>query len=442
MARHFIAALGTTSYKDTIYYYEDFEHKSAYVQESLCNLIFQDKQDGDKITILLTKEAREENWLARKGHEDKLGLKEILENDFSHCDIEPLEIPTGDDKEELDEIFDIVFDCIEEKDEIYFDTTHCLRHLPIFILSVLYYARVLKDINISSIYYGAFQKRTEGKENELSRSPIFDLIEYIHILDWSMAAQMFIEYGNANMMNDVYNDQKAKTDNETKRMLAPVGKTVKSLMHFTNCIQTSRGKNLRNAGGKEEASIDSAYKAFNKNYQNMSKQDQKAIKPLKPLFGKVLDSTKEFDVKTNLGTGLATVQWCIDKGFTQQGLTALEETIKTFVCLKYGLSETSKDCREKIAKRALNLRNYDKRNKVKGSKASKAENEYTEDVKKVYNGLSDEVVDISHKVSEARNNINHFGFNPNVFKYKNLQKKLEKCFEEFKVIIEKEQINL
>lgn len=442
MARHFIAALGTTTYYDTIYYYEDFEYECAYVQESLCNLIFKNKQDGDKITILLTKEAEELNWLARKGHDDKPGLKKILEDNFSHCNLEVRSIPTGDDKEELDEIFDIVFDCIEEKDDIYFDTTNCLRHLPIFILSVLYYAKVLKGINISSIYYGAYKNGPDDKGNELSRSPIFDLTEYIHMLDWSMAAQMFIKYGNANMMNDVYNEQKAKTDNKTKRLLGPVDKVVKSLMHFTNCIQTSRGKNLCNVRGREKASIDSAYKSFNRNYQQMNKQEVKTIRPLKSLFGKVLDSTKEFDVKTNLGTGLATVQWCIDKGFTQQGLTALEETIKTFVCLKYGLSETSNDCREKIAKRAVNLRNHNRGEKFENADISWVEEEHKKVIKEVYNGLSGEVVDLSNKVSQARNNINHFGFNQDRLSYEKLQKHLEESFDKFKVIIEKEQINL
>lgn len=443
MARHFIAALGKGSYKDTTYHYGNFEHKSAYVQESLCNLIYENKQPGDKITILLTDEAKEENWLARNGYEDKPGLKEILKENFSHCDIKTQYIPTGANKEELDKIFDIVFGCIEEKDDIYFDTTHCLRHLPIFILSVLYYAKVLKDIKISSIYYGAFELKTEGEGDDSSRTPIFDLIEYIHMLDWSMAAQMFIKYGNANMMNDVYNEQKAKADNDTKRLIGPVGDVVKSLMHFTNCIQTSRGKNLDNKQkGKAKKSIYNAYKGFNNNYQEIKKQDAKVIKPLKSLFGKALDSTKEFDVTTNLGTGIATVQWCIDKGFTQQGLTALEETIKTYVCFKYSLDETTKGSREGIAKGALNLRNHNKGKKFEDADTSRVEEEHMEDVKRIYNAVSDEVVSISQKVSNARNDINHFGFKADPVKYNDLQKSLVESFNEFKEIIETEQINL
>lgn len=438
MARHFIAALGTTTYYDTIYYYEDFEYECAYVQESLCNLIFKNKQDGDKITILLTKEAEELNWLARKGHDDKPGLKKILEDNFSHCNLEVRSIPTGDDKEELDEIFDIVFDCIEEKDDIYFDTTNCLRHLPIFILSVLYYAKVLKGINISSIYYGAYKKGPDDKGNELSRSPIFDLTEYIHMLDWSMAAQMFIKYGNANMMHDVYNEQKLKGDIESRKELTILGDAVKSLMHFTNCILTSRGMSIDrtsvNCNKGREASIEDSYKTFKGDYQKIEENNAKTINPIKPLFKVVLDSTEQFDVKNNLDTGLATVQWCIDKGFTQQGLTALEETIKTYICFKYGYDETEEHNREDIAKRALNLRNYDKRNKVKGSKASKAENEYTEDVKKVYNDLSDKIVKLSNDVSVVRNNINHFGYNKDILSYKKLHQNLEKYFNDFKEI--------
>ncbi|NMA80126.1 MAG: TIGR02221 family CRISPR-associated protein [Clostridiales bacterium] len=438
MARHFISALGTNYYKEAIYYYEGSEHKCRYLQEALGNIIFKDKRDDDKITVLLTKEARDKNWEIPKDKSNVRGLKETLESNFEGCIIETLDLPKGRDKDEFDDIFNRVFECIDEGDDIYFDITYCFRHLPIFILSVLYYAKVLKKTNIRSIYYGAYDMAPEAEGNELKRAPIFDLIEYIHILDWSMAAQMFIKYGNANMMHDVYNEQKLKGDIESRKELTILGDAVKSLMHFTNCILTSRGMSIDrtsvNCNKGREASIEDSYKTFKGDYQKIEENNAKTINPIKPLFKVVLDSTEQFDVKNNLDTGLATVQWCIDKGFTQQGLTALEETIKTYICFKYGYDETEAHNREYIAKRALNLRNYDKRNKVKGSKASKAENEYTEDVKKVYNDLSDKIVKLSNDVSVVRNNINHFGYNKDILSYKKLHQNLEKYFNDFKEI--------
>ena len=66
--------------------------------------------------------------------------------------------------------------------------------------------------------------------------------------------------------------------------------------------------------------------------------------PLLRLFDKIEEDVKIFDRKCyvikddrkvyleNTATGMAAVQWAINKSLTQQGFTALEETIKTYIC--------------------------------------------------------------------------------------------------------------
>ena len=55
----------------------------------------------------------------------------------------------------------------------------------------------------------------------------------------------------------------------------------------------------------------------------------------------------------NTATGMAAVQWAIDKNLTQQGFTALEETIKTYLCEAYEIPAGDRAERDGIVGRTL-----------------------------------------------------------------------------------------
>jgi len=64
------------------------------------------------------------------------------------------EIPDGKDTDEIWEIFDIIYNALEEDDNIYIDITHSFRYLPMLLLVLLNYAKYLKNIKIKQITYG------------------------------------------------------------------------------------------------------------------------------------------------------------------------------------------------------------------------------------------------------------------------------------------------
>jgi hypothetical protein len=280
---------------------------------------------------------------------------------------------------------------------------------------------------------------------------------YMSILDWTTSAELMIKYGNANMMQDTYSEHKNLADIEMQKQLGSFGKSINSITHFTNCIQTSRGKtisgNSKSEGKKEQRSISDAYKGFLRNYRVASENKAYMIEPLKPLFEKVIESTKQFDTESNLETGLATIQWCIDKGFIQQGLTALDETIKTYICNMFQLDENSKFYRDDVSKFALNLNKWTKENRDKTEEIKKKyksidiknkelmnEDEYVKLVEKVHSSIDKRLFNISKEVSDARNDINHFGFSNSSEPYDKLQKKLEKRYVEFINIITEKKL--
>ena len=164
-------------------------------------------------------------------------------------------------------------------------------------------------------------------------------------------------------------------------------------------------------------------------------------------------SIENFDVDTNLDLGMEAVRWAIEKNKTQQGFTALEETIKTFLCCHYGLNEAAEEDRDWISKdicRYLNL-NYVKTKKER--KVSEDEcrrilfeqwmhdaengrfNEIESKREKVYNmflTIPEELFKLIPSIGDKRNSMNHFGYsNSYKFSSKNLEVDLSELYQKF-----------
>ena len=74
--RHFIAVLGTNFYTDCVYQVkeEGFSYKTPYAQLAVLKHVMPDAAEGDRITILLTERAEQENWLDRDYRERELQI--------------------------------------------------------------------------------------------------------------------------------------------------------------------------------------------------------------------------------------------------------------------------------------------------------------------------------------------------------------------------------
>ena len=171
-------------------------------------------------------------------------------------------------------------------------------------------------------------------------------------------------------------------------------------------------------------------------YESLQKLDENiSIKPLKKLFNLVSKKIEPFVGKNNLEIGLATVNWCIEYNLFQQGYTALEETIKTLLCIKLNLPDdpNSKDS-------SVNL--YENRedivNKILTEAAIKLQNKDNKsDVQKLIEDCSDKLAStkefckLSQTVKSFRNDINHFGFNRDGAKnYKTISDNLKLHYSE------------
>lgn len=496
MNRHFITVLGTSLYTDCIYEVEgtDFGYRTPFVQMAVLRYIMPVCSEGDRITVLLTEKAEEMNWRTRAyteaerrrpamknmqpaAGEQKTGLRELLKREYPDIPIESVRIKEGRNKAETDEIFEAIYGVIRSEETVYFDFTHGLRNLPMQALTVIHYAKVLKDIQVGGMYYGAFELGERREDGEYYVN-LLDMSACSTILDWTSAAESFIKGGSSNQLKDLYKET-VKPRKEQKNATQMINR----LCDLTSCLNTGRGKYDKN-DTNEKKSIQTAYDKFHDYYEKMCEDEQPVSDaPLLRLLDHIRGDVNIFDRKywiekegrrielENTATGMAAVQWAIDKNLTQQGFTALEETIKTWLCESYEIPAGDKEERDGIVGRTLKFMANQQIRKIHPSGGSKEEElsrgalkdrllaeflmdpgfekreseekeRYLKKIERMVMNLSEELLDVSSAVSDQRNSLNHFGFQMHPAGYDKLQKNLVKRFEELQEIMKQDGVHI
>lgn len=478
MARKLISVLGTSDYKTCNYRNENNVVETRFIQEAILKMYMPNINNKDKIIVLLTEKARNNNWIDTEkttevidilantlkfnnfdieyienfknvlkeadGFDNKVitnkkeGLKTILERQIPSDQIVPVDIKEGKSEEELWDTFEKIYDVIEKDDEIIFDITHGFRSIPMLALTVLNYTKVLKNTKILGIYYGAYEAK-----DKTNTAPIFNLTSYNDVLEWTKATEAFTKFGNGNAIYSLFEDfNRSLIENRDYKLnRSYLKKFVSSINDFTSCIETSRGRIVdeKEIKKKSQRGIYNAALSINETLSKVKEEKDDLIKPLVPLFDEVEKKIEDFCIKSNEEVGIQTIEWCIEHRLIQQGYTAFEETIKTFVCNLYGLSEDEKGSRESIAKNALNIIKHNIANKKPERYIEEAEindSKILEKTKEIVSTIPLEIVELS-RISDKRNDINHFGYRKNAAAYDDLEKQLKKNFEKFKEIREK-----
>lgn len=471
--KHFIAVLGTGGYSPCTYFWEDQTCDTRFVQEAVLKLACGDLCPEDRVTICLTEAARRQNWEDRKytqreidnhegtSEEKREGLCTVLKTflkDVQNIRIEEKDIVTGKDSREMARMFSEIYEVIGEEEEIYFDITHGLRNIPMLMMAVLEYAKVTKNISIGGIYYGAFEVGEKDQETQRKRVPIYDLTFYQLILNWSNAANSFIKYGHGDEINDLADEkwrmlaQTAVKGQNIKEMSGNLNYVANKLQRFTASIEAGRG----NVEYKQ--SVKKCYEDYKAQKQITSEHLIEEYYPLRELLDQAEQKMEGYrNAETNLQVGMATVEWCIENHMVQQGYTALEETMKTFLCEKIGVPQSEEYWRERVVKRLCTVL-YDVITKNRGEMDKRFEEWKVSLQKEEKNGNGQsqrgiekgaelyellveserhrELIRLIDQISNRRNDINHFGFTAHTAAAETLKKELEKGAAKFKKLQE------
>lgn len=405
MARKvFISFLGYSDYVTCHYFKDNYKSNNLkYVQEATLEYLnsVSPWAEEDAAYILLTEGAEKKNWVDN-GHVNR-DTKEVIQSEGLETRLKKLSypfgikpirnLPDGNTEEEIMSIFQRVFACLQDGDELFFDLTHGFRYLPMLVLVLGNYAKFLKNVKVRSITYGNF----EGRDKIKNEAQIVDLCSLTYLQDWTFASANFLENGNVSQLaelseiayRNVLKETKGKDEN-AKRLRS----FTDSLKSIVSDFQTCRGMNIYSANN-----IGKFISAIN-NIQ------ETAIEPLNPVIAKIKDSFVNFCEDENVKNGFGAARWCIDNGLYQQSATILQENVVSFFALRHGI-RIDDESKRHIINKAFTI----KFNNIPEEGWNIAENDL-EQLKEV---IADEMMDDTdilnsfNNLTEVRNDLNHSG---------------------------------
>ena len=331
MARKvFISILGTGYYNRTKYYSDKVDSfvETRFVQEATLKLLTQDWDKNDHAYFFLTKSARESNWndpaqtnhtLVRRGERDTYtGLSKILKGMALAYQYDTIDIPDGNNEEDIWKIFQIVYNRFSKNDEIYFDITHAFRSIPMLVMVLINYAKFLKNIKVKSITYGNWESR-----NEENLSPIIDITSFSELQDWTNAANNFVNFGNSGSISELANKKIKPILRETKgadEIANGIRNFSKNITQLTEALSTNRAFLF------EEGILTSKIlKEIN------ILEQHKIIEPLKPLLNKTKEKIESFSENDPVLNIFRAVRWCLDANLIQQAYSLLREGMINYI---------------------------------------------------------------------------------------------------------------
>lgn len=420
--RVFLSVLGVAFYETCRYRKDDFTgSETLFVQKSLLEYLQQQENWGgenDLVLMLLTDLARKNNWdknlktrfCAKLQKEVAYqGLEKILlDMNLSYRDIA---IPDGKDSEQMWEIFEVIFDELQDGDELYLDITNSFRYLPMLLVVLVNYAKLLKNVKVKAIFYGNY----EARDKESNIAPIMDLLPLSVLQDWTLAASDYLRYGQVEKLFELSESSLLPILRNTETRTKDAEKLrsfVKTLKEMVEERTTCRGYAI--VGSKNVRKLKCT----------ASEIQKVTIVQLRPIFEKIKQSLNDFDAKENVLNCIKAAKWCCANKLYQQATTMLEEGLGTFLCCHYQLDY------RKMANRDAIFGCISIKTQNKDIEENKANKELVEKI------LADDsvwgnkaFVTILQKILELRNDYNHAGFKKNPFTAQKVIKIIEKLLD-------------
>lgn len=346
MARKvFISFLGTGEYFPVYYTWNKkrtTNHRTPFIQEALVSQFCKGWGSDDAIMIFRTKKSNDKNWVdTTKDGVSKPGLQTVLSNipDLK-CKINPTSeagkddyiIPVGFSEDEIWQIFNKVFEKLNQEDEIYFDVTHAFRTIPMFTTVLFNHARFLKQTRVKGVYYGAFESLGSISDimklpEEKQSAPIVDLINMVMLQEINTAAYAFRDFGAMGAFSGIINDTGI---NELDSVVNEISGALSQLDFY---IQTCRIEDIRK--GEYMNSMVDLINAFHDSIFTNEAQSTLISEIYRQLCETgFVDCDSDRNVE-------AAIKWAIDHNMIQQAYTMAMEYLVSKACrrLTRGMKE-------------------------------------------------------------------------------------------------------
>ncbi|MEB3887255.1 TIGR02221 family CRISPR-associated protein [Lyngbya sp. CCY1209] len=326
-----LSFLGFNSYQVTEYQHptKSISLKTKYYQEALAEFY-----QPDKMYIFLTPKVENECPGHKEKKEDRSNwhqLEERLAEKFPNIEIVPVKnIPERNSPEDIWTIFNKVNECLEEGDRVIFDITHSFRSVPIVALLAVSYFRVVRNIAIEGLLYGAF----EAKENGIT--PTFDLLPVVRLFDWLTATDQFLKTGNGQDLAQLLQEAEGHTQALGDRIL-----------EISQGLQLLRPMDVMTAAAALPEDIEQAKPDLGK-----------VVPPFEMLLNRVVDEYGQFALeepqnyqdngKAALQKQLFEIEWYAKKGLDVQAISLAREWLPSLLCYHFELDPMDKQTREEM----------------------------------------------------------------------------------------------
>lgn len=405
MSRIYLSFLGNNPYTPCTYYRDkEFEVSNVrFVQEATIAIYCREWAATDRIRIFTTPDAYKKNWL--DGYFLDKTTNQLLEGLCTRIQklapvpkVKNVPIPEGKNEEEIWDIFTLVYNEIEQGDIVVLDITHAFRSIPLLASVVLNYAKVLKDVSIEGIYYGAFE--VLGNPRDVSkmpleerRVPIFDLTCFNALQDWTLAIDRFLGAGDAGPACDLATRSVRPILAATKgqdKAAAGIKRVAQGLKDLSQAISTCRGDSLSGIAISLKGEIGA--------YGNLD-----LLPALRPLIGRIGEKISLFRGEP-IHDGIQAARWCLEHNLIQQGYTILNEALITHCLQKIGGDPMNHHVRELVL--------YAAKVHKDGAGDPQADLDLLESARGFFRSNKN-LAKIMRGLSDRRNELNHAGFRDN-----------------------------
>lgn len=382
MTTKLFSFLGTTDYQTVVYCFGGGEYQTRYAPAALCRLL-----KPDELLVFATKEAEAKH-------------RASLEAEVGNClPMKLVSIPAGTCEEEMWDIFRLLTDQVGEGDKLYFDITHGYRSLPFLSFLALAYVRTIRHAEVAGVYYGAY----EARQND--RAPVFNLTPFVELLNWTVAADRFIRFGDARDLAELAGAQKrewARAKQVDTRELYAWGKLVDGLHRVSLALRLIRPREAMEAAYDLRRHIAEEF---------MGKPREAHIVPLYSLLQAVSQAFEPIALKVphveDLGRQRNLIRWYADHEQYVQAMALAREWMVSWAMLCQGMADIYSREQRGRAEERLNV--WARQTSGREHASDKP-------------ALPPQVLQLWEQISERRNDLLHAGMRTQAIESEKLRK--------------------
>lgn len=290
MARKVITFIGADNYQITRYEWNQISSDPT----QYLHIALKQFYPAYTVIVLATNEAREEHGAALNG--------------FQTCPID--QIVSDDD---MWKAFDVIQKQINSGDQIVFDITHSFRSLPFLALLTIAYLRVIRDFELEAVLYAPY--------GEYRSTPVYNLIRFVDLLDWTTATHLFLKAGYAeDLVQRLENAQWLETGAQ------------QTMQQVAAALRLARPDEARQSAF-EWAQVDiepDDLKLQARPFALLMKRVQKEFLDIAP------DEPDQGDLKQELEQQLAVINWNLGRGQILSAVTVAREWLVSALCWAVG----------------------------------------------------------------------------------------------------------